>query len=121
MAFDIVDIFEIFSLVLILVAFAIFARLAIKGKSLGSFRFQLSIFMLIWVLSEIPHIFSTLGLIDTTSYSDIGLYLHATSMGVFALFVGWRSIKFLTIHPTPPAGAVSVAAKPPEGFRGGMD
>jgi apolipoprotein N-acyltransferase len=118
---DIIDVFEIFSLILILVAFALFARLAIKGKSLGSFRFQLSIFMLIWVLSEIPHIFSTLGLIDTASYSDIGLYLHATSMAVFALFVGWRSIKFLAIHPTPPAGEVSVATKRPEGLRGGMD
>lgn len=121
MAFDIIDAFEIFSLVLILIAFSLFARLAIKGKSLGSFRFQLSIFMLIWVLSEIPHIFSTLGLIDTASYSDIGLYLHATSMGFFALFVGWRSVKFLTIHPTPPTVASSVATKPPEGLKGGME
>jgi hypothetical protein len=118
---DIIDVFEIFSLSMILIAFAIFARLAIKGKSLGSFRFQLSIFMLIWVLSEVPHIFSTLRLIDTTSYSDIGLYLHATSMGVFALFVGWRSIKFFTIHPTPPTGAMSLATKPPEDFKGGMN
>ncbi len=118
---DIIDAFEIFSLIMILFAFAIFARLAIKGKSLGSFRFQLSIFMLIWVLSEIPHIFSTLGLIDTTSYSYIGLYLHATSMGVFALFVGWRSIRFLTIQPPPSRGAASLATKPPEGFKGGMD
>jgi hypothetical protein len=117
----IIDVFEIFSFIMILIAFAIFARLAIKGKSLGSFRFQLSIFMLIWVLAEVPHMFSTLGLIDTASYSDIGLYLHATSMGVFALFVGWRSIKFLTIHPTPPTGALSLAAKPPEGFKGGMN
>jgi hypothetical protein len=121
MAVDTIDAFEIFSLIMIVFAFAIFARLAIKGKSLGSFRFQLSIFMLIWVLSEIPHMFSTLGLIDTASYSDIGLYLHATSMGVFAIFVGWRSIKFLTIQPTPATGGMSVATKPPERLKGGMD
>jgi len=118
MAFDIVDVFETFSLIMILAAFAIFARLAIKGKSLGSFRFQLSIFLLIWVLSEIPHMGETLGLVSTVSYSDIGLYLHALSMGVFALFVGWRSLKFVTLRPIPPAGAVSVPTKPPKVLEG---
>src|SRR5437870_13740489 len=79
MAVDIVETFETFNLVLILVAFAIFARLAIRGKSLGNFRFQLSIFLLIWVLSEIPHIAGSLGLIATDSLTDIGLDLHAVS------------------------------------------
>lgn len=118
MASDLIDAFETFSLVMILIAFAIFARLAIKGRSLGGFRFQLSIFLLIWVLAEIPHIGETLGLLSTASYSDIGLYLHATSMAVFALFVGWRSLKFITIHPIPPTGAVSVPTKPPKVLEG---
>ena len=109
---------ETFSLVMILIAFAIFARLAIKGKSLGSFRFQLSIFLLIWVLSEIPHIGETLGLLSTASYSDIGLYLQALSMGVFALFIGWRSLKFVTVHPVPLTGAISVPTKPPKVLEG---
>jgi hypothetical protein len=121
MASDIVNAFEIFSLIMILFAFTIFARLAVKGKSLGSFRFQLSVFMLIWVVSEIPHIGATLGVISTAGYSDVGLYLHATSMGLFALFVGWRSLKFLTVHPTPPTGAVSVRTKPSERLKGGME
>ena len=118
MAADIVETLETFNLVLILVAFAIFARLAIRGKSLGNFRFQLSIFLLICVISEIPHIAETLGLIVTTGYEDIGLYLHAMSMGVFALFVGWRSIKFATLHTTAPAGAVSIPKEPPKGIKG---
>ena len=118
MAFDIIEAFETFSLVMILIAFAIFARLAIKGKSLGSFRFQLSIFLLIWVLSEIPHIGEALGLVSTASYSDIGLYLHALSMGVFALFIGWRSLKFVTLRPIPPTGGVSVPTKPPKVLEG---
>ncbi len=118
MAFDIIEVSETFSLVMILIAFAIFARLAIKGKSLGTFRFQLSIFLLIWVLSEIPHIGETLGLVSTASYSDIGLYLHALSMGVFALFIGWRSLKFVTVRPIQPTGAVSVPTKPPKVLEG---
>jgi hypothetical protein len=118
MGLDIIEVFETLSLVMILAAFAIFARLAIKGKSLGTFRFQLSIFLLIWVLSEVPHIGETLGLVSTARYSDVGLYLHALPMGVFALFVGWRSLKFVTVRPIPPAGGVSVLIKPPRVLEG---
>lgn len=118
MSFDIETVFETINLVLILFAFTIFFRLALKGKSLGSFRFQLSIFLLIWVISEIPHIAGSLGLIATTGYQDIGLYLHAASMGVFALFVGWRSLKIATLHPAPPTGVVKVPTEPPKGIKG---
>lgn len=118
MSFDIETVFETINLVLILFAFTIFFRLALKGKSLGSFRFQLSIFLQIWVISEIPHIAGSLGLIATTGYQDIGLYLHAASMGVFALFVGWRSLKIATLHPAPPTGVVKVPTEPPKGIKG---
>ena len=118
MSFDIETVFETINLVLILFAFAIFIRLALKGKSLGGFRFQLSVFLLIWVVSEIPHIAGSLGLIAITGYQDIGLYLHAASMGVFALFVGWRSIKIATLHPAPPTGVVKVPTEPPKGIKG---
>src|SRR5438132_13422988 len=94
---DVISIFETFNLVMILVAFAIFARLAFKGKSLGNFRFQLSIFLLIWVLSEIPHIAVSLGLVATAGYEGFRLYLHALSLGVFALFLGSLSIHFATL------------------------
>jgi hypothetical protein len=114
----IIVIFETFNLLLILIAFAIFTRLAFKGKSLGSFRFQLSTFLLIWVISEIPHIAESVGLIATTGYEDLGLYLHALSMGVFALFVGWRSLKLVTFHPAPPTGTLSVPVEQPKGLKG---
>jgi hypothetical protein len=114
----VIVIFETFNFILILLAFAIFTRLVFKGKSLGNFRFQLSVFLLIWVISEIPHIAESVGLIATTGLEDIGLYLHAVSMGVFALFVGWRSIKFISLHPTPPTGALPVRTEPPKGIKG---
>ena len=110
--------FETFNLLLILLAFVIFTRLAFKGKGLGNFRFQLSIFLLTWVISEIPHIVEYVGLIATTGYEDLGLYLHALSMGFFALFVGWRSLKFVTLHPTPPTGMISVPTEQPKGLKG---
>src|SRR5713101_5089204 len=113
----IITMFETFNLVLILIAFAIFTRLAFKGKSLGSFRFQLSIFLLIWVISEIPHIAESIGFLTATGYEDTGLYLHATSMAAFALFVGWRSLKFLSFHPPAPISPVSLPINPPKGLK----
>ena len=104
----IITTFETFNLVLILTAFAIFTRLAFKGKSLGNFRFQLSIFLLIWVISEIPHIAESVGFLATSGYEDLGLYLHAASMAVFATFVGWRSLRFLSFHPPAPVSTISL-------------
>jgi hypothetical protein len=106
--------FETFNLVLILIALAIFTRLAFKGKSLGSFRFQLSIFLLIWVISEIPHIGESIGLLAAGGYEDTGLYLHAASMAVFAIFVGWRSLRFLSFHPPTPIATVSLPTDTPK-------
>jgi len=118
MPVDVIAIFETFNLLLILVAFAIFIRLAFKGRSLGNFRFQLSLFLLIWVMSEIPHIAESLGLIAIAGYEDMGLYLHALSMVVFALFVGWRSLKFATLRPPPATGALSVPTERPKVLKG---
>jgi len=110
----IIAMFETFNLVLILIAFAIFTRLAFKGKSLGSFRFQLSIFLLIWVISEIPHIAESIGFLAATGYEDTGLYLHAASMAVFAIFVGSRSLRFFFVHPPPPINTLSIPTDTPK-------
>lgn len=88
---------EIYSFIGIVLAAVIFTRLAIKGQSIGNFRFQLSIFILIWVAAEIPHILDSLGLVDASSYLTAGLMLHLISMIAFAVFVGTRSLRFL--HP----------------------
>ena len=110
----IIAMFETFNLALILIAFAIFTRLAFKGKGIGSFRFQLSIFLLIWVISETPHIAESIGFLAATGYEDTGLYLHAASMTVFAVFVGWRSLRFLTIHPPAQINTVSIPTDLPK-------
>ncbi len=110
---------ETFTLVGVLVAFLIFTRLAVKAKSLGSFRFQLSIFILIWVVAELPHIAGTLGLISIGGYETFGLAFHMLSMTAFALFVGARSYNLLrmrTIAPPLPS-TQQVLPKPQEGIR----
>ena len=97
---DLSTITETFTLVGILISGAIFARLAFKAKSLGSFRFQLSLFMLVWVGAEVPHVLETLGLIVVGSLDTIGLAAHMISMAIFAIFVGTRSVNFLRLRPT---------------------
>jgi hypothetical protein len=90
---------EIFNLVAVLIALVLFTRLAVKAKSIGKLRFQLSIFISIWAISEIPHIAEDLGLISLFNYDTIGLSLHAFSMAIFAVFVGIKSYGFTKIHP----------------------
>jgi len=96
---DIATIMELFTLAGIIVSGGIFIRLAFKANSIGSFRFQLSLFMLVWVASEVPHVLQTLGLLDATPYDSFGLAAHMTSMAIFAVFVGARSANFLRVKP----------------------
>ncbi len=87
---------EVYSFIGILASAVIFARLALKARSIGSFRFQLSFFILMWVAAETPHILDSIGFISATSdLLMMGLELHALSMFVFAGFVVLKSIRFL--------------------------
>jgi hypothetical protein len=108
---------ELFTSICVVLAAIIFARLAYKSKSFGTFQFQLSIFILVWAGSELPHIFGTLGLIDETAYGTVGLTFHFISMAFFALFVGARSFQYFGAHsksnpPSFPQTSVSPARRP---------
>jgi hypothetical protein len=100
---------EMFTLVGIIAAAVIFSRLALKGKSLGSFRFQLSIFILIWVAAELPHVAATLGYISDTDYATFGLFIHMISMAAFAAFVGVKSLDYFKQAPLPPSASMAPA------------
>ncbi len=76
--------------VLIIISAAIFAALALKSKSVKSFSFQFSVFMLIWAAAEVPAVLSGAGIIVTTAYQNLGLEVHLASMFIFAGFVVFR-------------------------------
>jgi hypothetical protein len=105
---------QIYTLVIILLSSILFVRLGLKGKSLGSFRLQLSIFILIWAAAEIPRGLSNLGLISTSAFGIVGLFLHMTSMAAFAAFVGIKSFKFLRASPQglPPTPSTNLPGLP---------
>jgi hypothetical protein len=107
---DVSDAAEWFTLIGIFLAGIIFARMALKAKSLGSFRFQLSIFILIWVAAETPHTLADLGFLSGTDYGTLGLFLHMLSMFAFAAFVGIKSLEYFKPPPAPPPLA-SIAPK----------
>lgn len=96
-------IMEFYTVFVILASAVVFALLAVKAKSIGSFRFQLSAFILIWAMAEIVYVGSDLGLVTIGNIAYVGLAFHFASMAAFALFVGARSFKFLQVKPaTPP-------------------
>lgn len=100
-------IMEFYTLFVILASAVVFALLAVKAKSIGSFRFQLSAFILIWAVAEIVHVGGNLGFVTIGNIDDIGSAFHFASMAAFAIFVGARSFKFLQVKPaTPPAKPV---------------
>ena len=90
---------QTYTLIVILLASIIFARLALKGKNLGSYRVQLSLFILIWAAAEMPRAATNLGLISASAYGTLGLFLHFLSMAAFAVFVGAKSFKFFGALP----------------------
>ena len=106
-----VETMELFTGLGLILAFLVFTRLAIKAKGTGSFRFQLSIFMLIWVMAEIPRVANSLGIISTAGFGLYGLAFHMISMFTFALFVGAKSYLFLR---TPSISSLPVGMAEPK-------
>jgi len=78
------SIFEFISLAILL---ALFTNFAIKARSRSSLQFQLFIFLLIFVIAEIPRALWNIGLVDLSYYSQYGLPIHTLSMLLFAGFV----------------------------------
>ncbi len=114
----IIQVAESFTFIGVVLASLIFARLALKAKSTGSFRFELSIFILIWAAAEIAHIAETLGLVSFGGLDELGLAVHMTSMAAFAVFVGLKSYGFFAAKPNPPPMS---AVKPDTRIRGAID
>jgi hypothetical protein len=76
---------------LVIASAVVFAALALKSKSVRSFSFQFSIFMIMWAAAEVPAVLSSAGVLVTTAYENVGLELHLLSMFGFGTFVFLRA------------------------------
>ncbi len=86
---------EPISLLLLLLALGLLARLAYRAKSVSSLQFQLLIFVVILDIAEIPHILDEIGLIDVGPYESLGLEVHTLSMIFLAAVIAYRFLRLV--------------------------
>jgi hypothetical protein len=78
------------TLVLLLIALGVFVWLTAKSKSVKTFQFQISLFIVIWVIGEILDFVSEDGAIALFSDSEIGMYVHILAMLMFSAMLWTR-------------------------------
>jgi hypothetical protein len=79
------------TVILLLIALGIFVWLAARSKSVRSFQFQMSIFLVVWILGEIAGSLQDSGIIVFTALQgDIGLEIHTLSMVFFSIMLWLR-------------------------------
>jgi len=72
-------------------AFILYLYLALKAKSYRSLEFQLSIFLIVWIIAEALRVMEYMGFIgENQNLSLAGLIVHTISMVLFAFFVSYR-------------------------------
>ena len=77
------------TVILLLAALSIFVWLAARSKDIRSFQFQISIFIIIWVLGQVAGILQESGIIVLSPLQgDIGLEIHVASL-VFLSIMLW--------------------------------
>jgi uncharacterized membrane protein len=76
------------TIVLLFVSLGIFGWLAIKSHSIRTFQFQISIFIIIWIVGEIVNIVIS----HKTEHhiEDIGPQIHLAAMVLFAVLLWTR-------------------------------
>ena len=80
-----------FTIILLLAALSIFVWLAAKSKDIRSFQFQISVFIIIWVLGQVAGSFQdNRTIVLSPVQGDIGLEIHVVSLVFFSIMVWLR-------------------------------
>ena len=72
------------TLVLLVIALGIFVWLTARSRNIKSFQFQISIFILIWIIGEIVDLLGEERVVELFSTSEIGIYVHVLAMAIFS-------------------------------------
>ena len=79
------------TIILLLGALGIFVWLAARSKNIRSFQFQLSIFIIIWILGDMVSILHDSGIVVFSALqSDVGSGIHVVSMVFLSLMLWLR-------------------------------
>jgi uncharacterized membrane protein SirB2 len=85
------------TLVLLVIALGIFAWLTARSRNIKSFQFQISMFILIWIIGEIIDLLGEEGVVQLFPTNEIGMYVHVLAM---AMFSGMLWIRFYLSQKT---------------------
>lgn len=79
------------TLALLTIALGVFVWLTVKSRSIKSFQFQISLFIVIWIAGEMADLLQERQvMILPYYYHDIGLYVHVLAMGLFSAMLWTR-------------------------------
>ena len=79
------------TIILLLGALGIFVWLAARSKNIRSFQFQLSIFIIIWIVGDMVSILHDNGIVGFSALqSDLGAGIHVVSMVFFSMMLWLR-------------------------------
>lgn len=79
------------TIILLLVALGIFVWLAIRSKNIRTFQFQMSVFLVVWILGEIGDSLQVNGIvIFSVLQGNVGLEIHVISMILFSIMLWLR-------------------------------
>jgi bacteriorhodopsin len=78
------------TIILLVIALGIFVWLTARSRNIKSFQFQISVFILIWIIAEIIDLLGEEGVIQLFSTGDIGMYVHVLAMAMFSAMIWIR-------------------------------
>jgi hypothetical protein len=78
------------TLVLLVIALGIFAWLTARSRNIKNFQFQISIFIVIWIVGEVVDFLGEEGFVEVFSTSEIGIYVHVLAMAMFSAMLWIR-------------------------------
>jgi hypothetical protein len=79
------------TIILLLAALSIFVWLAARSKDIRSFQFQISIFIIVWILGGVAYILQDSGsIVVSPLQSDIGLEIHVVSVAFLSIMIWVR-------------------------------
>ncbi len=78
------------TLVLLVIALGIFVWLTARSRNIKTFQFQISIFIIIWIIGEIVDLLGEEGVVELFSTSEIGIYIHVFAMAMFSAMLWIR-------------------------------
>jgi bacteriorhodopsin len=82
--------FESLTLILLVIALGIFMWLTARSRNIKTFQFQISIFIIIWIIGETIDLLGEEGIIQLFSTSEIGMYVHVVAMAMFSAMIWIR-------------------------------